>query len=198
MLAEAGLPRVRVHDLRHSAATLLLEAGVHPRVVAERLGHASPALVMNVYGHVTERLPGAGHRRARSGTRGMTETSAEFIARQTAKWERERERAIRTKDVGRQGYNTWIREAWTFHQQHNYAEKVLVIERLRRADVIGVRAFHGGAEAGDIEYRFGYYIVGRIGRAAGRWTWGQFSPFIPHADLYALLDRARAEGTLLP
>jgi integrase len=56
LLASAGLPRVRVHDLRHTAATLLLEAGVHPRVVAERLGHATPALVMNVYGHVTERM----------------------------------------------------------------------------------------------------------------------------------------------
>jgi integrase len=56
LLASAGLPRVRVHDLRHTAATLLLEAGVHPRVVAERLGHSTPALVMNVYGHVTERM----------------------------------------------------------------------------------------------------------------------------------------------
>lgn len=37
-------------------ATMLLEAGVHPRMVAERLGHATPALVMNVYGHVTERM----------------------------------------------------------------------------------------------------------------------------------------------
>ena len=35
---------------------LLLEAGAHPRVVAERLGHASPSLVMNIYGHVTERM----------------------------------------------------------------------------------------------------------------------------------------------
>ena len=39
------------------------------------------------------------------------------------------------------------------------------------------------AEPGDIDYRFGYYMVGRRGRAAGRWTWGQFSPHIPHADL---------------
>jgi hypothetical protein len=128
----------------------------------------------------------------------MNETAAGFIARQDAKWERLRERAIRTKDIGRQGFNTWIREAWTFHQQHNHAEKVLVIERLRRAQVIGVRAFLGGAEEGDIEYRFGYYIVGRIGRRAGRWTWGQYSPFIPHPDLMMLLNKARDEGTILP
>jgi len=56
VLASAGLPRVRFHDLRHSAATLLLEAGTHPRVVAERLGHSTPSLVLNVYGHVTERM----------------------------------------------------------------------------------------------------------------------------------------------
>lgn len=56
VLARAGLPRVRFHDLRHTAATLLLEAGLHPRVVAERLGHSTPALVLNVYGHVTERM----------------------------------------------------------------------------------------------------------------------------------------------
>lgn len=127
----------------------------------------------------------------------MSETAAEFIARQSAKWERERERAIRTKDIGRQGFNTWVREAWTFHPQHNHAEKVLVIERLRRAQVIGVRAFLGGAEEGDIEYRFGYYVVGRIGRALGRWTWGQYAPFIPHPDLVVLLDKARADGTIL-
>ncbi len=56
VLARAGLPRIRVHDLRHSAATLLLEEGMHPRVVAERLGHSTPSLVLNVYGHVTERM----------------------------------------------------------------------------------------------------------------------------------------------
>lgn len=56
LLKRAGLPRVRFHDLRHTAATLLLEAGVHVKVVAERLGHATPALVMNTYGHATERM----------------------------------------------------------------------------------------------------------------------------------------------
>ncbi len=56
ILARSGLPHIRFHDLRHTAATLLLEAGVHPRAVADRLGHATPSLVMNTYGHVTERM----------------------------------------------------------------------------------------------------------------------------------------------
>ena len=40
LLEKAELPAIRFHDLRHSAATLLLSQGVHPKVVQERLGHA--------------------------------------------------------------------------------------------------------------------------------------------------------------
>ena len=53
LLNRAGLPRVRFHDLRHTAATLMLSAGVHPKVVAERLGHSTPMLTLTVYSHVT-------------------------------------------------------------------------------------------------------------------------------------------------
>lgn len=52
---KAGLPRIRLHDLRHTHATLLLKAGVPLKVVSERLGHSSPAFTMAVYQHV---LPG--------------------------------------------------------------------------------------------------------------------------------------------
>jgi integrase len=48
----AGLPRVRLHDLRHSHATHLLMAGVHPKVAQERLGHSSIVLTMDLYSHV--------------------------------------------------------------------------------------------------------------------------------------------------
>ena len=49
----AGIPQVRFHDLRHSAATLLLASGVHPKVVREILGHSRIAVTMDLYSHVT-------------------------------------------------------------------------------------------------------------------------------------------------
>jgi integrase len=48
----SGLPRIRLHDLRHTHATLLLKAGVPIKVVSERLGHSSPAFTMATYQHV--------------------------------------------------------------------------------------------------------------------------------------------------
>ena len=51
-LARAGLPRVRVHDLRHGCATMLLQAGVHPRIVQELLGHSDVAITLGTYSHV--------------------------------------------------------------------------------------------------------------------------------------------------
>ena len=44
---------MRLHDLRHSCATLLIAKGVHPRVVMEVLGHSQISITMNTYGHVT-------------------------------------------------------------------------------------------------------------------------------------------------
>lgn len=52
MLKKAGLPYIRPHDLRHTAATLLLLEGVQPLVVSEMLGHASVAFNLATYGHV--------------------------------------------------------------------------------------------------------------------------------------------------
>jgi integrase len=52
LLAKAGLPELRFHDLRHSMATILLAAGVHPKVVQERLGHSTIAMTMDTYSHV--------------------------------------------------------------------------------------------------------------------------------------------------
>ena len=46
------VPRIRLHDLRHTWATLALRAGVHPKVVQERLGHANISITMDTYSHV--------------------------------------------------------------------------------------------------------------------------------------------------
>ena len=59
------VPHVRLHDLRHTWATLALRAGVHPKVVQERLGHANISITMDTYSHV---LPD------------MQESAAELVA----------------------------------------------------------------------------------------------------------------------
>ena len=51
-LSEAGLPAIRFHDLRHTAATLLLSRGVHPKVVSEMLGHSTITLTLDTYSHL--------------------------------------------------------------------------------------------------------------------------------------------------
>ena len=53
LLKAAGLPRMRFHDLRHSAATLLLGMGVHPKIVSELLGHTQIGITLDLYSHVT-------------------------------------------------------------------------------------------------------------------------------------------------
>ena len=55
LVSGSGLPRIRLHDLRHTHATMALKAGVPVKVLSERLGHASVAFTMDVYQHV---LPG--------------------------------------------------------------------------------------------------------------------------------------------
>jgi integrase len=49
----AVLPVIRLHDLRHTYATVALGAGVHPKIVSERLGHATTAVTLDLYSHVT-------------------------------------------------------------------------------------------------------------------------------------------------
>jgi integrase len=50
-LKAAGLRRIRLHDLQHTAASLMLQAGVNPKVASERLGHSSPAFTLAIYSH---------------------------------------------------------------------------------------------------------------------------------------------------
>ncbi|HEY5473623.1 MAG TPA: tyrosine-type recombinase/integrase, partial [Candidatus Limnocylindrales bacterium] len=48
---QSMLPKIRLHDLRHTHATLALQAGVHPKVVSERLGHATVSITLDTYSH---------------------------------------------------------------------------------------------------------------------------------------------------
>lgn len=52
LLGRAGLPRMRVHDLRHATATLMLASNIPMQVISEQLGHANPAMTAKVYAHV--------------------------------------------------------------------------------------------------------------------------------------------------
>ena len=56
LLAEAGLPRQRFHDLRHCSASLLLQGGVGMRAIMGRLGHSQIGLTMNTYAHLSPQL----------------------------------------------------------------------------------------------------------------------------------------------
>jgi integrase len=55
LVKQTGLPRIRLHDCRHTAASLLLASGVPTKVVSELLGHASPTITLTTYAHV---MPG--------------------------------------------------------------------------------------------------------------------------------------------
>jgi integrase len=56
MLLVPDVPRIRFHDLRHTHATQLLLAGVHPKVAQERLGHSTISTTLDLYSHVTETM----------------------------------------------------------------------------------------------------------------------------------------------
>jgi len=62
LVRTSGAPPIRLHDLRHLHATLALQAGVAPRVLADRLGHSSTAVTTDIYQHV---LPHLDHDAAR-------------------------------------------------------------------------------------------------------------------------------------
>ena len=64
---------VRFHDLRHTHATQLLKAGVHPKVVSERLGHASIGITLDTYSHV---MPGMQEEAAEKIDAGLREALA--------------------------------------------------------------------------------------------------------------------------
>jgi integrase len=56
LVARAGVPKIRLHDLRHTAATLMLEQGIPLKAVTERLGHSSTQITSDLYQHVGEHM----------------------------------------------------------------------------------------------------------------------------------------------
>lgn len=54
LVKAAGVPLIRVHDMRHGAATMLLRAGMNPKIVSERLGHSKVSITLDIYSHVIE------------------------------------------------------------------------------------------------------------------------------------------------
>ena len=63
MAARSGLKVVRLHDARHTHASLMLKQGVHPKIVQERLGHATIAVTLDTYSHVAPGLQEAAAKR---------------------------------------------------------------------------------------------------------------------------------------
>ncbi len=128
-----------------------------------------------------------------------TEKAAAFIRRKEQQFqhELENEKSVKMKDIGRKGRHAFIREAWTFMPQYNLPEKVFVIERLVRKSTEGDVVHRRTRKIGEIEYRIGYFIVGKNGFLTGKWAWGQFCPLIPANDLLKLLKKAQQERTIL-
>ena len=56
IIKKSGLPHLRLHDLRHTHATMMMELGVNPKIVSERLGHASVVITLDTYSHVSPGL----------------------------------------------------------------------------------------------------------------------------------------------
>ena len=52
LIRETQLPRIRIHDLRHTHATLMLKQGIHSKIVSERLGHSNIGITLDTYSHV--------------------------------------------------------------------------------------------------------------------------------------------------
>jgi len=94
------------------------------------------------------------------------------------------------------GYYFFKREAVTYMPQHNTNEKFYAVERLKLVKLTG-RITNISSKLGQIEYRMGYYIIGKNGRAKNKWTWGQFCPMIPKNDFNKLLSKAYKEKTIL-
>jgi len=63
MATHAGVKVIRLHDARHTHASLMLKQGIHPKIVQERLGHSTIAMTLDTYSHVVPGLQEAAAQR---------------------------------------------------------------------------------------------------------------------------------------
>jgi len=68
-------------------------------------------------------------------------------------------------------------------RRNEYENKILILQRM-----------HSGTDGNQEMLRFAYYIIGKTGNKKGRWTWGQYAPFISREDFTAMIDEARNKG----
>lgn len=126
------------------------------------------------------------------------ETVEDFICRKEKQFieDLNKDKFVPCKDISRKGVHKFKREAWIFLKQHNLPEKVFVFERLKRDHIDG-KTIHKNAKEGDVEYRIGYFIVGKNGRMKDKWTWGQFCPIIPPEDFKELIKEAKRKKVII-
>lgn len=77
LLKRANLPRIRFHDLRHTAATLLLARGINPKVVSEMLGHSHVSVTLGIYSHVMAHMQQQAAAAMDAALRGIPEEGSE-------------------------------------------------------------------------------------------------------------------------
>jgi hypothetical protein len=113
LIKKAGLPPIRLHDLRHSAATILLAMGVHPKVVQEILGHAQISMTMDTYSHMLPTM----QREAMEGLDNLFgKERAMAYTPQPGDW-----RVEEVEDDGRKYWLfwQWRQRAWEFSERIN-------------------------------------------------------------------------------
>ncbi len=81
LASRTGLKGIRLHDARHTHASLMLKQGIHPKIVQERLGHASIQITLDTYSHVTPGLQQAAANRFDDIVQGASENETKEILR---------------------------------------------------------------------------------------------------------------------
>ena len=76
LITSIGISGIRLHDLRHNHATLILRQGVHPKVVSERLGYSSIAITLDTYSHVMPGIQAAAAQRFDEGLQKAREAAS--------------------------------------------------------------------------------------------------------------------------